>query len=87
MKDMAVAEIDYSDEWGDTNDPESDWRKLMSGAATFAHTGACEFIVYLGSREHDTLTDLEVKWRMSKEFMEYCRIARRAGFKYACFHN
>lgn len=89
IQDMRIAQVEYYDHWGDEKDPNSDWYKLTTGAATFEHREACEFIVAIGSDSDDFshIEDYQNNWKMSEVFLSYCRTAKELGYSYVCFYS
>jgi hypothetical protein len=90
-----TAVIDY-DNWGDENDPTSDWNLLQKKsydklthrmtpsptAATMIHTEACEFILWIGSEEYNNRIWELRKAGYSRELIKLAIQARRQGFYY-----
>lgn len=76
-----------TEEWGDENDPTSDW-SLANTHATFSHKDSCEFIFWLGKGEMhiERLKDLK-ELGFSSEFVERCKYASEQGFNYINFYS
>lgn len=83
IDNMMVAMVDYTDEWGDENDPASDWSQIQHYCC-FSHKEACEFILHLGD-DDETIKAYEVV--LSEAMVEYCRQAQAQGYKYICFYS
>jgi len=84
IRDMKVANIDYSDVFQlQGEESGSDWA-LLNAHANFSHKEACEFIVYIGDG-CDSLAIIE-EVGYSDIFQKYCLEARELGFMYVCFY-
>ena len=90
VDDMRVANMNH-DGFGDTNDPDSDWR-VINDHATFAHADACEFIVHVGCKDdndlgyHKSIMDNWSGWGLSNKGLELLEKAYQAGFTYLCLY-
>lgn len=94
IKRMSVGQIDFSEEFGKSEDIGfGDWY-LAQTFATFSHKEACEFIFHVGAYEKDEegvesnffIDELKSNG-FSDDFLNYCIEASRDGFKYLCFYS
>lgn len=70
------------EEWGDENDPKSDW-SLANLHATFSHKDACEFIFHVAELDWQPLKEKG----FSGKFIQRCIDASNAGYHYVCFYT
>lgn len=90
IQEMSVGQINYTDFFGDEDDPTSDW-SLANEHATFKHTGACEFIFYVGDKDddedaHQFYIDKFEKAGFSETFIKVVKEGQSDGFNYLNFY-
>lgn len=86
IKPMNAAEVSLNgDEWGDNDDPESDWT-IAHSSATFVHSDACEFIFYIGDKNFEGSQKSSLEFLKdaghSEHFLAYFKAAQQAGYKW-----
>ena len=85
IRNMSVGQIYMNPEdWGDENDPTSDWC-LVQTVSCFSHDkDACEFIVCV--TEDDYLNTFK-EAGLSDNIVNICKRAKDQGFSYLCFYS
>jgi len=84
VENMRVAQIGIdSHEWGDEDDPKSDWR-IVQEICCFSHREACEFILPVG--EDDYIKTFK-EAGLSEKFLKWCKEAQDEGYSYICFYS
>ena len=89
FENMKVASYNY-DNWGDEDDPKSDWSILNAGnpdkndmgIAVFSHKEACEFIIYVNGNNWDHWKTLGY----SDKLIKLARTAKAHGYFYLCLY-